>query len=447
MTELTLNPVRTLAEATDALDFQTPLEGDDPRWEDLSPARGKNATQELLKRYGNKRPGTFVRSVLLSHRGAGKTTELKRLSRDLAQRYRCLYIAANVEMDAMSIEMEDLLLALVQQIEEFMRERVKLPLTDTAVGPVLEFFAERIKTTSIGQTYLVETSGEVEGKAELPLFGGLMFKLKSLFKQESEYRTEIKQVLRKFPGALLDAVNRLLDEANRLLREQHRQELLLVIDNLDRYEPGVADELLVKHGKRFQELRCNLIATPPIVLYYKPDSGRLEDHFEVFEMPSVLIRSRDVSYQTLEDPGRALLLKALGRRIDLPVLLPDEAARDVLVRASGGSVRELLEVAQKASLYANGTHITFEDAMRVARERRGRMRVQINVNEGWAEALAHIAEHKQPSTDEASMKVLFHRLAFMYNGEGWYDVHPEVSGLPEVEAARIRVRNALTAAG
>ncbi|WP_437563578.1 hypothetical protein [Sorangium sp. So ce542] len=33
------------------------------------------------------------------------------------------------------------------------------------------------------------------------------------------------------------------------------------------------------------------------------------------------------------------------------------------------------------------------------------------------------------------MDVLFHRLAFKYNGEGWYDVHPLVAEIPEFQNA------------
>lgn len=445
MTDLTLSPAKTLELATDALDFQSPLEGNDPRWQDLATARGKDAIAELRIRYERKGPGRFVRAALLSHRGTGTTTELKRLSVVLSRRYRCLYLAANVEMDALAIEMEDLLLVLAQQIEAFMRETVQVPLEPAVLRPVEDFFTERVRTTRVGQTYLAEASTEIEGKAGIPFFGSVMVKLKGLFKQESEYRDEVKQVLRKYPGALMDAVNDLLTEANRLLEGHFNQELLLVIDNLDRYEPSVADRLLIQHGERFAKLACNLIVTPPIGLHYQPLSGLLGDHFAVFEMPSVRLRGRDAGYDTVEDPGRELLLRALGRRIDLDALLPEAAARDALVRASGASIRELLQLAQRATLFAPGSALTLADVQRAAAEWRGQMRDKVNTNAGWADALAYIAEHKQPSTDAACMQVLFHRLAFKYNGEGWYDIHPELSGLPEIVAARQRLRDAAPA--
>jgi len=81
MSQLTPRPALTLAEATAALDFVRPLRSGDPRWRDLSPARGGDVTK--------------------------------------------------IEMDAHAIEMEDLLLVLARrrdrmrdyEIDEFKRAK------------------------------------------------------------------------------------------------------------------------------------------------------------------------------------------------------------------------------------------------------------------------------------------------------------------------------------
>ena len=103
--------------------------------------------------------------------------------------------------------------------------------------------------------------------------GSLFGSVKGLFKRDSEHRAEVKQVLKKYPGTLLQSVNELLQAADELLGDRA---LLVVIDNLDRYDPEVIDKLLVAGADRIRELRCNLILTPPIGLMLRPRSALLD---------------------------------------------------------------------------------------------------------------------------------------------------------------------------
>ncbi len=66
------------------------------------------------------------------------------------------------------------------------------------------------------------------------------------------------------------------------------------------------------------------------------------------------------------------------------------------------------------------------------RHRRQRLRDLINAN-GWTETLVKLAKAKQIFEDDRCLAVLFHRLTFKYNGDGWYDVHPLVAELPEFQ--------------
>lgn len=424
---------RTLDEATEALDFVRPLQSGDPRWRNLNPARGGDVAR-IIERYLTRAvPGRFQHVVFASHRGAGKSTELLRLAHDLRERFFCLYLEANVEMDANTIEMEDLLLVLARKVEAELRE-LGSPLPAEVLDRVNHWFRETLKTTSVGKDYVAHVETEVKSGLEIPFFASLLAKVTALFKVESTHRTEVKEVLRQYRGTLMDAVNQLLEAANTAL-EKHGQELLVIIDNLDRYHPKVIDELLVRGGDRFRELKTNLILTPPINLVYRPETGVLGDYFHVEVMPSVRLRGPQDPHDALIGEGPKLLLEALGYRIDLDRLIPDLATRDRLVVASGGSIRELLEVASDATLLADGEILQPEDVERAIKRRRDRMRDKINAN-GWLEALVDIAREHQIKSDDAYLSLLHHRLAFKYNEEGWY-AHPLAYEIPEFHKAMI----------
>ena len=197
---------------------------------------------------------------------------------------------------------------------------------------------------------------------------------------------------------------------------------------MDRYKPQVIDDLLVAAQDVFKAMKCHLIVTPPIDLVLTPESQSIENVFHCETMPTVKLRGKDQGYWEFSSEGRAKLLEALGKRIDLEKLISDPTARDRLVSASGGGIRELLEMTQSATLGARGDVITADDVELTLNRHRSWLRNRIDAN-GWWEALAEIAATKRLSADAKQLDVVFQRLAFQYNGDVWYDVHPLISDL------------------
>ena len=177
-----------------------------------------------------------------------------------------------------------------------------------------------------------------------------------------------------------------------------------------------------------------MIVTPPIGLVLKPETLNLEAVFHCETMPTVKLRNQMQGYWEFSGTGRDLLLAALGHRIELATLLSDTAAQDRLLSASGGAIRELLELAQDATLDATGKCITLADVNNTLSRRRNRLRDRIDAN-GWWETLAKIAQTKRLDKADEFLEVVFQRLVFQYNGEVWYDVHPLVAELLEQQQA------------
>lgn len=421
-----LAPAQSLRDITQSCDVDAPLASDDPRWQDFSPARGDQAVEALQRELEWRRNGSSVHAAFVSHRGAGKSTEILRLTDRLKDRYCCVYLEATVEMDPFQIEAEDVLLNLVMAVEEKMRALGK-PIDADLLKRVEDWFKEVVSTTEWARNFSAEAAAGAEAKAPIPFLGSLFASAKALFKQESKYRTEVKQILRKYPGTLLHSVNEVLDAASRSLGDRT---LLVVIDNMDRYNPAVIDRLLVDGADRIRQLRCNLILTPPISLMLQPQSEQLDSLYRCHVLYAVRLRRPDQRYDEFDGPGRDLMEQALRLRIDLDRMIPDKEARDLLIAASGGAIRELLDLVSQAAYLAAGEIITEKDVERAIARRKQRLRDLINAS-GWMSTLRRLAREKQIFPDEKCLAVLFHRLAFKYNGDGWYDVHPLVAELPE----------------
>lgn len=430
------SPVRfakTIEQVTQTCGPNDPLAAEDDRYQDLTRGRGDHSFQQLEQQLRRNPQGKPLHLVCASHRGAGKTTELLRLTHRLRERYEALYVEASVEMDSHRIEVEDLLLVLARLIEHKMRER-GTPLPGERLQKVEHWFQEVIQSTAWGKDQSLDLAVGLKAEPGLPLLGKLLASLTRTMKVESKHREEVKAVFKKYPGALLDGVNLLLDEARQILLQEGR-ELLVVLDNLDRYEPAVIDRLLLQNGDRIRELHCSLILTPPISLIYQPHSEPIDAHFPCEVMNSVRLRRPEQPYHEFDGPGRDLLLDALGRRIDLDRLMPDEKARDRLVIASGGAIRELLQLVSDASLQAEDAGVLSLDTIEYAASRRKqRLRDSINM-EGLFPTLARIARDKQPFHDDKCRRVLYLRYVFKYNGAGWYDIHPLIAELSEFQRA------------
>ncbi len=422
---------QSLEDATPALDFEAPLRSDDPRWTDFTLARGDWAIQKIKRLFERQSAQRRLHVVFASHRGAGKTTELNRLSSVLSGNYYPVYFEANLEMDAVRFEMEDLLLVIARAIEEKTRESGHA-LEPGLLKSVEQWFSEVVLSDEQGKSFLAGVKAEAKTEGGIPFFAKLMASVSSSLQIESKHRESIKSTLKKYPGTLMTHVNNLLAAANKQLAATERQ-LLLIIDNMDRYEPKVIDELLVQSADRFKALNCHLIVTPPIGLVLRPQSQMLESVFRCETMPTVSLRKREEAYASFSGPGHDLMLNALEKRINVNKLIPDKTAQDRLIFASGGAIRELLELAQDATLEANSDTITRDDVERVLHRRRQRLRDRIDAN-GWWPVLNKIAKSNRLDEDEACLEVLFQRLAFQYNGEVWYDVHPLISELPDFTA-------------
>jgi hypothetical protein len=433
MADLSVEPARTLAEVVRAFRVDRPLEARDSRYVDLKDGRGDDARGRLRRSLLQKQQGEWLHAALASHRGAGKTTELNQLRVEVADAYHVLQFEANVELNTHDLAMEDLLLVLCRLVATEM-DRIGHPLEPGLLQEVTDWFASITRETKVGRLYQQEIESQAKIGSEPMGFFALFTRYQGLVRGTSEDRTELKNVLRRYPGALLDSANRLLRAAHQTLRSKLRKELLVVVDNMDRYAPTLIDTLLVRDGDTLEQLECNLIVTPPLLLVYKPTSGQLTDHLQVEVMPAFRLRDPQMPYSGILPLARERLEAVLRARMDLEAVLPDPAVRDRLYTASGGAVRELVELVGEASIEVDAAPIPLDAVERVVRRRKARLRTQININD-WAGVLGRIGREKKLHSDPKCLDLLFLRFVFEYNGDGWYDLNPLVAEIDEVAAA------------
>ena len=138
---------RTVDAAYGAVDPDVPLEAGDPRYVDLSSARGdENLAANIARGIQLTPEGRWCCQLVTGHRGSGKSTELKCLQGRLDQAgFFTVYLDVAETLDLADVEYLDVLVAVARALDETARAK-KLRISDKLVKAVGDWFAETVLT-------------------------------------------------------------------------------------------------------------------------------------------------------------------------------------------------------------------------------------------------------------------------------------------------------------
>jgi hypothetical protein len=412
-----------------------PLRSDHPWYTDLGAARGGDVKPRIIQRFEFKEVGvpgqreTWMRLLMLGLRGSGKTTEIHRLAADLRHRYVVLYLAANTELNAADFDLSELILTIAVGVERHMREFEHKPIAKEALEGLQRWFAKVTRESVEERVSQVEVQGKVSTE-HVPGPAKYFTSVLGMLKRTSTEREQVVQQIRKYPAELVAYANDLLREARKPLGDR---ELLVVVDNLDRYNPETVDRCLSAGAEHLQSLDVNLIVTPPVSLLLDPRSEPLNNLYQTEFMYMPALRRLADPPGTVADPARGLFRLALSKRFVLDDVFEDvDGVLDRALFYSGGSVRDLLEHLRESFILAQGPKLTIEDVDAAARKRIGLIRDQVRIS-GTAALLAEIERTHALPVGTESLQLLYRRWVFKYNGDEWYALHPYVRALPEIQ--------------
>jgi hypothetical protein len=412
-----------------------PLRSDHPWYTDLGELRGGDVKPRIIQRFEFKEIGvaglrdTWMRLLMLGLRGSGKTTEIHRLAADLRHRYVVLYLEANTELNAEDFDLSELILAIAVGVERHMREFEHKPLAKEALEGLQGWFAKVTRENIEERVAQVEVQGKLAPESA-PGPAKFFTSVLGMLKRTSTERERVVQQIRKYPAELVAYANDLLREARAPLGDR---ELLVVVDNLDRYNPETIDRCLSAGAEYLQSLDLNLIVTPPVSLLLDPRTEPLNNLYQTEFMYTPALRGPEDPPERIAAPALRVFREALGKRIQLDAVFAEpDAVLEQVLRVTGGSLRDLMEHLREAIVIAKGPKLTVDDVNAAMRKRVGLIRDQVRIS-GKAELLAQIEQtHALPEGTDA-LQLLYRRWIFKYNGDEWYALHPYVRSLPEIQ--------------
>jgi hypothetical protein len=434
MTSLPANRAKTLKEAYRACDVK-PLTGDDIEryYVDLSAVRNTVAIEGVSTDLDLQEPGEFNTILFTGHRGCGKSTELKRIQSQCENEYRVIYIEFDLELDVNDAEYTDLYLLFIKKVADDLTE-LRLKFDPQLLDSFESWFKDVIKETEATFQSSVSIETEASAGAEIPLISKFAAKFISQIRGSSQQKKVIRETLQRNVSRLQTDINLLLKDAFDKLRrkypDRYQKGFLVIVDNLDRIPPSVGNHLFFDYAPQLQELDCTIIYTVPIsVIYSYKNVSNLFGNPNIVPMVNIYEFSRsecELNYNQQRLDGVASLIE---QRVDVSAIFADRQQLLDLAKASGGHVRQLMQVTRLAcrtAITRKHSKVLAEDVIYALKQQQFDFERSTPGPEYYT-ILAQVCLDKDITKDEIGQNLLFNLSVLEYNGNSrWNYVNPLV---------------------
>jgi hypothetical protein len=357
-------------------------------------------------------------------RGTGKTTELSRLEKKLWEND---YFVVRVDLDGYvdmhsPVDIRDFLLIVAGAISEKLTDERLLGQSEG----VKASFWERARALLSKSVELKEFS------AKTPI-GDLKMALQS----DHSFRDRIREA---FSGRLAELVAHVREHHASVLRALRKRanrddvRLVVILDSLEHLRGTIGadkevrhsvEELFITHAQQIGLPDTHMVLSVPAFLVVQADNLAAQYvNGGVGAWPAYRVRDRQGGRTDVVDRMVKLVdLRGPWRRI-----LPDQAALEKLILASGGHLRDLFNMLIEA-IHLAGKGVRPDAAEKVINVAR---RAYLPLYKDELEVLRPIAETQsvfQITTEQQDyvLRFLDVGLVLCYmNDEFWYDVHPLV---------------------
>lgn len=389
----------------------------------LLEARNSEAITQVGQILQQQKPESFSTILFTGHRGCGKSTELRRIEDKCKDQYLTVFLNVEDETDINDLDYIDIYLMVIGQVEQALRDpKIKITFDQQLLKSVEDWF--KVVTTederSVALSLDVEASASLGSEASF--FAKLLFKLKGVFKNSSSQKTTIRETLKKEFTRMKGDINLLLGDGLKKLRKKfpNYKGFLVIVDNLDRCPLAVSDKLFFDYAAQLTSLHCSIIYTVPISALYS--SRGLSNSFDdPHIVPMVNIYELDRAKYPLDFNQKSLeaVAKIIEKRVDVNVIFDSRRELMELVKASGGHIRQLMQLMQRACLTASGREhekILAKDVEYAIKQLQFSLERSLS-NKKYFNELAYIALNKDFSDEEdVKVQMLYSTAVLEYNG-------------------------------
>lgn len=440
MTEQTnlLQPAKSLKAAYQQLRFDQPLDSEDRRYVDTAQARGDFSRQRILRALDACRGDSASRNgnffLFSGHVGCGKSTELRRLAKELHQPDGFLVVMLDTleRLDPHNLEYPDVLFALAAELLAALEQE------GWSVDPIFlknleNWFSERVAKHELTRDFAAEIKVGAEGRTGIPFLGHVFASLASAFKINSTYKDELRKVVKNSYKDFSFAFNQLIEAADSALdgAEQGRR-VLFIVDGTDRLSKDDGKAFFIDDIHQLQQIQSSFIYCAPISLMFNHRSFLPNIYTDLFHLPMIKLSEKSDLEDTNPNPqGYQAMREMILRKVDR-ALFDADTTLDYFIRYSGGNPRHLLRLLSYAYTEAQGEQFDRPAAEKAVKRYATDYHYQLAAED--FDLLRRVDSLDDPSNLSAEDRervgdLLYYGALLEYNSF-WWRSHPLVRTLP-----------------
>lgn len=424
-------PPRDMWQVNANLDFNEPLDEDDPRYVDTEKGRGAFNFKSLLttlgvdvKKPGLRYPKEKSYNLFCGHRGCGKSTELRRLSRYLHRDdlFFVIFLDSVADLDANNLQYSDILLSLANKLLLKMNDN-KIKVDGVFLKNLNHWFSEKILKSEKLKDFSGEFEGGAEAKVGIPFLVKLSAKLTGKIKTGATYKEEIRRVVKNSFSEFAFAFNQLIKAVESTLKKTGKSEkLIFIIDGTDRLNTDDSHRLFIKDISQLQQIEANFVYCAPIHLLY--EGNQVQQGFNQFILPMIKIfhEKSDKKYNEGYEALREIVYKRADKK-----LFETETIVDLLIENSGGNPRDLLKLLHYTLRVSDMDHFKEKDVQKAIHNLAMDYRMFLNTED--YEILYKIDHSGLADENSGQIRELLYNLAILQYNNYWWHSHPVIRHL------------------
>ncbi len=383
-------------------------------------------TVSSLKKLLSDPLNPYVKKLFTGFVGSGKTTELIKLCFQLEEELNVIIFSVWNRLKINELTIESLLFEIAGDLLQYLHVTGLLPekKPDSELQEIIHKIEEWCSETKIIEEKSKDKASSWAAGVELLKVA--FFSAKTESRTSRSDKTESTRIEERKINDLIFECNRIFD----YLKDKTGKDTVLIIDDIEKMAFLKAREFYIQNASFIRDFHCKMVLTIPVELIYHSDFSIIQNVFGDAEVLP-MIKIKDVSGNEFQQ-GIDCLTDILKRRMDLDLF--ENRCYKEAIHYSGGSIRELFNIIQRAALIEEADKIS-ETSMNKSidyhkdtfssriQERRDEITITF---EEYLDILFDISDGNKtgPKRNLALLDLLRTRAVMKYNGQGFYDTHP-----------------------
>lgn len=409
---------------------------------DAHDARGGVPVRKRIYRQLETINDVKCQTLVVGYKGCGKSTELNKFQQDIidkGDKYLVVNYSVTQELDPENVNYIELFIVTMEKLFDVVIDN-KLRISEEYLKRI-KLWATSREIQSVREKYIgSEIEVGSDSTWDTPYFQKFFSKLKASAKASRSFKETLKTEIEPRLADLIDNCNRLITEVRLQLHKLKKDNLLIIIEDLDKINLDSAKSIFLDHAGQITQLEAQVVYTFPIALYYSSQFSTIKPFFtSCYELPMIKVREKNGDESVT---GIDIMRDIVGARMNLN-LFDSDAILKQMILMSGGCLRDLfLLIREAAELAIDDDRPTispkdYERALqRLVNDYRNtltdeKIEDEYYPVEKFYEVLVKLAKTGQFENSLMMLKLRQTLCVVGYNGEFWCAVHPVVRRILE----------------